>query len=205
MSKETEIAIYARIGDMSGLEECDARELQHQLETKFKNGTKCRVRMTQQGEKKEYCMTMKTAAESCPTTQALAQMEHNTPVNEEFFNGFKVAAERMLIKTRYIFDSKSVTLLFGDKQIVIPDVRYEVDVYTKEDGTVADWCKIDVEVDSILDYLEECYPEIKGFKLTIKINHLPFKPMERILASTTDIDEKAELSRIWEMFTQKVH
>lgn len=206
MEKETEVAIYARITNPEGLKDCIRSENQHQLEGQFSNGVKCRVRKTWTVEgDARYTFTYKlreteAGVESC--------REFNVPVDADFFEGFKEIAERSLEKVRYIFTSQSVTmkLLNGadGEDVTIPNVEYEVDVYTKADGTVSEWCKIDVEIDSIIDYLAKEHPELQGMQLNIKVSHLAFQPTDTILPRTATPEQKSKLDEIWKEFTQPV-
>lgn len=205
---ETEVAIYAKIGDLHELEACDHKEFQEQLETEFKNGVRCRTRKTTSmdgASSYEYTYKLKTKNDNAAQTL----IEHSVIVDEAFHEDFKQVAERLLTKTRYIFNSKQVALKFyeGDleKEVIIPNIKYEVDVYTKEDGTACDTCKIDVEVDSVLAFLSKEYPNLDKFNLTLKISHLPFAPFDPIFGHTENKDQKEAISNIWKEITRKVN
>jgi hypothetical protein len=208
-NKETEVAIYAKIGNPNGLQEAASHEQHEQLEGKFAKGPKCRVRKTTKDNKDTYVFTFKVKGESAEET-VTANKEFNVEVDNDFFEGFKTSvAEKFVLKTRYIFNSENVELTFNQddekKNITIPNILYEVDVYKKPDGSLSEWCKIDVEVDNILNFLDKEYPELKDVKLNIKISHLPFRPEEAILGSTEDEDKKAFLSDLWDNeFNHKV-
>ena len=203
--KETEVAIYCKIGDMDGLKNCDHQESQVQLEGQFSTGTKCRVRsVSVEGKDTQYFFTFKIRGDQDDGIDSA--VEHTVQVDLHFFEGFKKVAERMLVKTRYVFHSKDVTLKIkkddDDELITIPNIEYEVDVYETEDGSTSTWCKIDVELDSILDHLDQHHPEVKGIALNIKVNHLPFKPTGAILGSS--VADKDTIASIWEQFTRKI-
>lgn len=201
-NKETEVAIYARIGDPNGLTQAANSEEHEQVEGFFKKGSKCRVRKITKNNTDTYVFTIKVKDQE-NNSAASAVDEYNAEVDKAFFDGFKLAGgEKFVLKTRYVFNSENVELTFeqeGEKQnIVIPNILYEIDVYKKPDGNVSEWCKIDVEVDNILAYLDKEHPNIKNVKLNIKINHLPFKPEKAILASTQDEEQKAFLGNLWD-------
>lgn len=201
VSKEMEVAIYAKITDMQGLEKANSREEHIQLESKFENGTKCRIRKIIKSDGSiQFVETMKIRTESdgiVPT-----DMEHSVEVNEEFFEAFRHAANRMLKKTRYSFSSQNVNMTIGDNEnsqkIQLPNVTYEVDVYTNPEGGVAEWCKIDVELDAIVAYIQQNHPDVPESTLRISVSHLPFKPIEPILNDTKDPEKKAFLGKLWD-------
>ncbi len=201
VSKETEVAVYAKITDMSGLEKATSHEEHVQLESKFQNGTKCRIRkITKEDGSVQFIETMKIRVESdgpVPT-----DMEHSVEVNEAFFDAFRHAANKMLKKTRYNFSSQNVTMTVGDgenaQKIELPNVTYEVDVYTNPQGGIAEWCKIDVELDAIIASVQQNHPEIPESTLKISVSHLPFKPVEPILNDTEEPEKKAFLGQLWD-------
>jgi hypothetical protein len=200
-SKETEVAVYARITDMAGLEKATSSEQHVQLESKFQNGTKFRMRkVTKPDGSVKFIATMKIREEGggpVPT-----DTEHSVDVTEDFFEAFKHGANKMLVKTRYNFSSQDVSLNVGEgddvQKITLPNVTYEVDVYTNPQGGVAEWCKIDVELDAIIAFIEKNHPEIKDTRLNISVSHLPFKPVQPILNDTQDPEKKALLGQIWD-------
>lgn len=205
---ETEVAIYCRVNNPEGLQQCVRSENHHQLEGKFENGVKCRVRMITPGGSStpaRYYFTYKLRDED---SNVDASREFTVEVDQEFFEGFKKIASRSLVKTRYVFTSESVTMTLSSsekkEEVTIPNVEYEVDVYTREDGTVSQWCKIDVEIDPIVDYLTKEHPHLDGMRLNIKVSHLPFQPTDAILPNKADTEQQAQLDEIWKEFTQTV-
>lgn len=205
---ETEVVVYCKVSNPQGLEECDTQELHYQLESSFSNGTRCRVRKVTKDGKDQYFFTMKVKVSDQENPSMEANREFTFEVDFDFFNGFKSVAERALDKTRYIFNSKEVTMSLktdeGDRDITIPNIQYEVDVYKKEDGTISEWCKIDVEVDNIINYIDSKHPEVKDFKLLVKVSHLPFQPSNSILSVTANEEQKKTIDEIWKEFTQEI-
>jgi hypothetical protein len=205
---ETEIVIYSKVGEPARLDECKSKEDHVQLETTFENGTRCRVRKVIKDNKSEFFFTFKVPTKTENGSGIDANTEFTVEVDESFFNGFMSVASRKLVKTRYNFTSENVTLQVKaageDKSIVIPNIEYEVDIYTKADGTVSQWCKIDVEVDNIIEYIHNNHPEIGDIRLNVKVSHLPFAPTSSILAFNPTDEQRISIDKIWEEFTQVI-
>lgn len=205
---ETEVVVYAKIGEPDRLQECKSKEDHVQLETTFENGTRCRVRKVTKDGKNEYFFTFKVATKADNGTDIDANREFTVTVDESFFNGFMLVASRKLVKTRYNFASENVTLNLKegeeDRAIVIPNIEYEVDVYTKEDGSISEWCKIDVEVDNIINYVNSNHKDLGGLKLNVKVSHLPFAPGSSILGTNATDEQRIKIDQIWEEFTQQI-
>lgn len=185
---ESEITIYAEVGDMTGFKEASQVEGQIQFEAIVgEKGGRLRTRYVKEDKRSRYEITMKRpTASGGEDNVIISEMVENTiKIDEDFFNGFKVLASHAIVKNRYIFTSKNVELkvkLKGNtdpKHYTIPNVQYEVDVYLDKDGGISNTCKIDVEVDGIYNYLVTNHPELKDVKITLelKVSHLPFKPV----------------------------
>lgn len=183
---ETEITIFAKIGNLEGLNQAVRKEEQIQIEARLGAENHCRVRKTTKDDSVEYMYTFKlrNATSNVPVA---SKREYNVVVDEAFFNGFKEAADKEQIKTRYIFESEKITLSYKeneeDKVLDIPDVIFEVDVFKKADGTISEWCKIDIEIDQVMQFLDQNHPELKNIKMNIKITHLPFEPKDSFICS----------------------
>lgn len=200
-SVETEIIVYCKIGNFNGLQKASHIEHQEQLETEFKNGTRCRVRSIQHQNsddiKYEFTFKVKTDAnEGCE-----ANTEHTVEVGRSFCEGFKAVADHYVKKVRYEFASSNIFLTFVEggesKTVEIPDVKYEVDVYIDKDSKICEWCKIDIEIDTIINYLGQHHPELKDVNLKVRISHLPFQPTDTILALTANPEQKAFIDALW--------
>jgi hypothetical protein len=202
MKNETEAIIYAKVSDFAGLEECESKEEHLQYEGSFANGMRCRVRrVSGAGRDVEYYFTFKQPTESS-AVGIEANVEYTSSIPESFFEGFKAVAERKLSKTRYNFPSKSVTMkvsIQGKPQVItIPNVMYEVDVYKDQDEKPCEWCKIDVEVDTIAHYVKHQLPfDIGKYTLNIAVSHLPFKPKDEIVEASATPEEKHLIEMLW--------
>lgn len=201
---ETELTIFAKISNPDGLTQATSQEAQIQITAKLGlEDNTCRVRRSAINDTVKYVYTFKvpSGSESDPVA---SKREHNVDVNEEFFNDFKTVADFEQIKTRYIFESEKITLSYKendeDKVIDIPDIKYEVDVFKKADGNLSEWCKIDIEIDTMMQFLEHNYPEIKNIKLNVKISHLPFAPGESFLMINSDAEI---MSRVRDLYDQE--
>lgn len=205
---ETEIVIYSKVGEPARLEECKSKEHHIQLEAKFENGTRSRVRKVTKDGKTEFLFTFKVPTKPDERTGLDSNIEHTVEVDEDFFNGFAPVASRRLVKTRYNFASENVTLKLGTgddaRDIVIPNIEYEVDIYTKSDGSVSEWCKIDVEVDNILNYIDSNHKEVGDISLQLKVSHLPFAPSNSILSFNATDENRIKIDAIWKEFSQEI-
>lgn len=198
---ETEIEIYAKIGDPQGL--FKAQDVEQQVQVSAKLGLEdnyCRVRKSTKNGKDEYTYTFKVKNRS-QSDSVMSLIEYTVAINEEFFNDFQLVADNLQNKTRYIFDHDKIQLKYhlneADKIIEVPDIKYEVDVYTKSDGTLSEWCKIDIEIDKIMQFIDHNYPDLKDIKLNVKISHLPFNPYDSFIK---DAEDKDIMKRINDLF-----
>ena len=198
---ETEVAFYCEIGNFEGLKKADDIEQHHQLECRFETGATSRVRKTTDSTGVKYVYTFKIQTEPGDNSPVI---ERNKTVDKDFFDDYRLLAKRELDKTRYIFNSKNVTMVYTedgqDHEVTIPNIQYEVDVYKKEDGSISNYCKIDVEVDSIVNFITENYPQVKNFNLKVKLSHLPFEPKNPIRSS--DKSKKEKMDAIWKEFAR---
>lgn len=197
---ETELVIYSCISNPDGLSEASSKETHIQVEAKLGENGRCRVRETIKDGISTYTYTFKV-----PTGEhagVSANEEFTTPVSKSFFEGFKRVADTIQEKTRYVFLSEKISLNVANGEnttaIEIPVIKYEVDVFTKVDRTITEWCKIDVEVDSILEFINQNYPEIKDVKLLIKVSHLPFLPKKSFIGDHCTDAEKEFVNKLWD-------
>jgi hypothetical protein len=211
-NSEIEVAVFAKMTDPEGLKQASEIIEQEQIESQFFNGTRCRVRKETKNSETTYTFTYKLKQEGDELLQS--NQEFSVLVDKDFFEGFRHMGKKRLKKTRYVFPSKSVELTMvkedGVKTVVtLPELKYEVDVYTKEDGTTSEWCKIDIELDAVLPIIGK-ETEGKSTRVIIKVAHLPFKPVGAMLSRTTNVEHKAVIGKIWDTewnltpFDQKV-
>lgn len=195
---EKEIVIYAKIGNMAGLEEATRNEKQYQIERMLDTGITSRVRKTTKEDEETYEFTIK---HKNVDDNVQSSNEYTIAADESFMKGYEKIADRYMDKVRYVYSSSNIILNTNingeDVSINIPNIDYEVDTYIKKDGTYSEWCKIDIEVDKILSYIDVRYPDITDLNFVIKISHLPFKPTNAILVSTATEEQKQFISDLW--------
>lgn len=202
---ETELVVYCKISYFEGLKEAIKKERHDQYEIKSKqevSGNKgcVRVRKTTDSDGVKYVLTNKVRTENDNLSVA---EEFNLDISEEQFEMFTKIAPNKTIKDRFIFSVKNITLnKFGDEtiQIEVPELKFEVDVFPKEEGGYHEWCKIDIEIDPLLEVINSTGNDIGEFNLNIKVNHLPFKPVESFVGS----EANEEQNKILDMFYQEI-
>jgi len=212
LKTETEAIIYAIVSNPKGLAQANRVEEHIQLESKFDNGTRCRVRKTSIKDNIKYHFTYKLNSQDEKTGLEIND-EHTVEVDEDFFNGFKQISNRHIEKTRFIFSSSNVELKLKDdngniQNITIPNIEYEVDLFKLPDSDVeySKWCKIDIEVDNIINFLSANHPELNEFNLFIKISHLPFEPTDSILQYMATDKEQKIIDDLWkEEFVKNIN
>lgn len=195
ISKETEITIFGRIVNMEDLNEFTEKEHHVQLESKLEKG-KCRVRKTTTniGTTYQYVLKIPVITTS-EDLNIIASNEYKLDVDELFFNGFKEVANCCFYKTRYIAKSNEVILKIkiDDEQediIKLPDIKYEVDIYDDINGQPSEWCKIDIEVDTLLKYINERFPDNDNdLYFKVSLQNLPIN-LENVIVKEFANDEQ---------------
>lgn len=180
---ENEICVYATISNPEGLEQADEVEYQKEWNARFKkDDCKARVRVITKkdapSDNAHQFLTLKIKNEQQPHDNIESSQEYTVAVDEHFVNAFALIADEPIEKTRYIFFSKQVVVTYlvdgEEKTVTLENVRYEVDVYKN----VPDMCKIEVEIDAIMDALASDELKDKDIKLITKVSHLPFNPTD---------------------------
>lgn len=140
--------------------------------------------------KPEYTFTVKTEVKSDDGMDE--HKEITNLITEDIFNSLFEKATLYTEKTRYTFKSNSSFINFENKKFILPDILYEVDVYKDKNNLIFDYCKIDIELNKVLDYINTTFPNIKEIDLKLKLSHLPFKPIN-VIDSNNCSDEDKEL------------
>ena len=204
IAKEIELVMYAKIGNIDGLQQ--AVEKIHQREIignmivpGLDKPQRWRIRETNDHS---YEFTIKKRVEN---DQGLNEfIEDNVIVTKDLWNTLRSCANKGHDKYRYVFNAENVVLKyyhkdFEDKrQAIIPKLKYEVDVYLPPSHSEPIWCKIDIELQDALQHLKENYPEIDKARVNISVSHLPFKPVNVIMSNDPDPQKQQILGQIWE-------
>lgn len=209
MALESEIEIYAQITDFSGLEQATAIELQLQGEIKIPveggEPIRQRVRATTPApdllnnakQIAKYELTCKTAIQESNGIRSM--MEDTTEIERTFGNWFlRNVAKNIIVKKRFKFPSREVKIETENGAIVLPEVIFEVDVFSNGDWTKpCPICKIDIEMDPVLNYLKEHHPDLTNIATKIKVSHLPFKPEHITPVLNEDESIKEKVKQFW--------
>jgi hypothetical protein len=199
--KEEEITIYAKIGNMDGLHQASSMEQHEQAEIKSDIG-RIRIRKTtRNGRVPVYDLTTKKPIASGATVN---NRERTKSISEDIYNVFMDVCPTFMAKTRYTFKSEQLRIKRGDMESTIKtsEFNFEVDVFTKADGTISNWCKIDIEVDKIAEIMKENGISVKQIKLIAVISKLPFEPNNIVIDDGKNDDpDKQELLK--ELFTSE--
>ena len=89
------------------------------------------------------------------------------------------------------------------KEIEIQNIKYEVDIFRTETGERSRWCKIDVEIDSLLDFLDRKGISFDDVEMVVKVTHLPFKPEQCFLHSDGNEQHDQSVKKFWDAFQLK--
>lgn len=129
-TQEIEYAFFARVDDWDWLSQAAGQEKQEQWESYRDRGegsfAQCRVRAI---DDKTFHMCVKTK-----TPGELGKKEVEQVCTKDYFDLFRYFADKGLNKTRYFFPIEGT------------DLKWEVDVYTTQNGERHQWLKIDLEV-----------------------------------------------------------
>lgn len=203
MANETELVFYAKVGNPDGLSQANSWTEQVQYEGRIDDNRRHRVR----GEKDpqgNVTFTYTSKLFKGNETGVTVCDEKTGTISEEAVDAFVPLADRVLYKRRYIFLADKTTVkLANGTELVIPGVKYEVDVYRKQDDLThfSEWCKIDVELDGILAALKNHVSEgfdIDDTRITLKLSVLPFEPTEIIDAANASEEQKAFTKELWD-------
>jgi hypothetical protein len=209
MSNETEIVIYSKIGNIDGLNKANSSELHNEAHNSISDNLRLRLRKITPTDKPEDIKQELTFKVKREISKAIdpeivnSSVEYNHDIDLDQYNDIYNTCEYLVNKKRYIFNCSNVcfklTIDGEEKEVVVPNITYEVDVFTDKDKNIIEWCKIEVEVDSILELLEKDYPnQIDTITFKVKVSHLPFKPIETILTNFSDEKTKAFIDNLWE-------
>lgn len=197
--QEEEITIYAKIGNMEGLTQASMIEPQEQAEVKTPRG-RIRIRkIALNGRQPVYELTTKRPIAIGAIRK---DRERTRRINEDVYSMFMDVVPNFMSKTRYVFKTERLIIKRGDMEAVIQtsDLAFEVDVFTKADGSISPWCKIDIETQKIAEILEKNNVTVDKIKLIASISKLPFAPNHIVIdnKAVDDPERKALIRGLYE-------
>lgn len=190
--REEEVTIYAKIGNMDGLSQASGIEQHEQAEIKTDIG-RIRIRKTtRNGRVPVYELTSKKPVAVGPTA---SNIEQTKTINEGVYNMFMDVCPTFMAKTRYTFKAEKLIIKRGDLDAVIKtnELTFDVDVFTKADGSVSEWCKIDLEIDKIEKIMKDNNISVKEIKIIAVISKLPFEPNTIVIDNKEKGNEDKDL------------
>lgn len=197
--REDEIVVYAKIGDFEGLKQAQSKESHEQWQVSAPFG-KIRVRKTtKEGLESTYSMAIKTRDSQ---TGVNGGSETEMDIDQTTFDSFKTISQKGMIKDRYVFPTSKITLRSdsGKKNVQVPDLKFEVDVYPDGKGGYHEWCKIDLEINSLMQAVKEIDASVDTAKLKVSVTDLPFKPADAIESGTDNQEQKDLISQLYDKY-----
>ena len=207
-SSEREATFYARVGDASGFSQAVDHEAHEQwqrviMDASGKPTGLARIRATARGEATVYQETLKVF--NGPAGGIHDRTEHTVTIDKSYFEAWRaVFGELGVFKVRYVFLSTNVTLELKGESIVLPEVKFEVDVFVNSQGQRSKWCKVDIELDHLFDYLEDKHPEIEAIQLKVALSSLPIKLEDAFSTAEPDEVYKAAEKKLWDSFAHSL-
>lgn len=169
--QEIELAYLAKVTQPDGFKQAAAVEGHLQFELRGEKG-RCRVRRTTKHGNHVYTMTAKVKA----TT---GDKETTIQIEKPFFDAFAMAAGNGQKKVRHTYPSNKVTLTIpGQAPVILPNIVFEVDRFYNNQGKPGKFVKIDVEVQSIVQYIKDNNLDIKQLKILVDFSSLNLGIME---------------------------
>lgn len=201
--EEHEVTVYAKIGDIEGLQHNDGTEKHVDYVAKFaKDGAKARVRIITIGNETTNQFTLKIKSEDKLHGSIASSKEFTINVDDAFVSAFKEIADEPIVKTRYRFNTKAIPITYQlngvSKVLMAESAVYEVDIF---EGC-EDICKIDLELDPIIDAIDDGELKNSQLSLAIKVSHLPFKPTEVLIDDGSE-ETKSKIDSFWDKVRSK--
>jgi len=198
VENEKEITILCKIGNFEGLQQ--SFDSEHHLQAQICKNDKgmVRIRKTTFVGKRTNIPAIELTTKTQISDGGIRSVQEKTePIDESIFAQLLEVAEKYMDKTRYLFKMETLEVSFEDKIYDLSDIGlvYEVDVFKKKDGSVSQWCKIDVEVQCIEEKLKELNLDVEKISFKVVISKLPFEPTDFILVDEEENTDKQELIR----------
>lgn len=205
-SIETELTVYARLDDLNELEGvADAIEDHIQLESTLITGHRQRVRKVTpiKGEGVGSDRFEFTTKYKLPDDAGIpSSLETTADVDEQFYDTYSMMAVRGIVKRRYSIAGKVPRISGLPENIVLPAVRYEVDVFTipkGKDGEKSNWIKMDIELQDILKALkEQGIVNFENVRQKFNLDALAFVMHDMFSPQSATPEQKELLGKLWE-------
>lgn len=199
--REFEVVAYAEITNFDGLKDAERVEKHEQYEAKLGND-RCRVRVTERQGQRTYDFTIKRKSENALNNSDC--MEYTMAVDAEFLKAFKGSCDNMLVKTRYVYKTGRKTRLDVDGQTLeFDDIVYEVDVFESEQG-VEKWCKIDIELNSVLEKLNEMGKPDSELHVKLSLKAIPLGLKGAFISRQETPEQSKMIQAFWDRVKRKV-
>lgn len=204
MSKEIELAYLVELIDSTKLNQANTTD--HHLQYEYKlppleNGERRgRVRIRKTTSPDGKVIFQETIKLPIDPTSNLGDVESTVEIDEAYFNAwcrlYKVNGQS---KQRYNFILTDVELNVNGQVIKVPTFKFEIDIFFNTEGKRSKFAKIDIEVQSILDYLKESHPEIKAAQFRIDFNSaLPVEIGEVISMGSEAAEDREKVKAFFE-------
>lgn len=196
VENEKEITILCKVGNFEGLKQ--AFDTEHHLQAQICRNDKGMLRIrktTPVGKDAETPVIEMTTKTQISDGGIRSVSEKTTPITEVAFDQLMEVADKYMDKTRYLFKMETLQVTHGEKTYDLSDLGlvYEIDVFKKADGSVSQWCKIDVEVQGIEEKLKELSVPAEEMNFKVAISKLPFEPTDFVLVDDEENADKQEL------------
>ena len=197
---ETEITVYAQVGDFNGFKEANSVSNIQELITFIEGKGKIRMRKVADGSGTSYYAGVKSLGKGNTIKQAV---DVEAPVSAAFFEAGRIVADHLTVRNRFVFNGSTASLMVGDKEVAIPPIDYEVDLFERFDGREAPLVKIDIEIGKIREALRSMGEPDDVGNIVVKVSHLPFKPKNAFISSDDNTPEQQRLIKsLWEEYRQ---
>lgn len=198
--KEEEITVFARVGDFNGFKNADGVANIQELSTLIPGRGKYRARKITDGNGTIFTANVKSEGSGDVVRTSL---DEEAPVTAAYFEAARTLADRLIVRDRFVFNGSTASLVVGGKEVLLPAIDFQVDVFHRFDGRESEWVKIDIEVERLLAALRSMGKDVNAMDLTIKVSHLPFKPQQAFIVSSENSPEELSLiKKIWDEYSQ---
>lgn len=202
-SKEIEVCYIVEIKNSDALDKAVSIEEHEQYEhisltAEGEKRGKSRVRKTTKNDAVEYTMTLKT--QSSEDDRNL--VEETVTISQAYYDAWKkVYATSGQNKTRYTFVVDETTLNVNGNEVVLPKLKYEFDVLRDKNGKRGVYAKLDIEVQSAIEYVKQNFPDLKLVKFNFDFSNVPVEIGEIYDVSSEDEAVQSKVKQYFEYFS----